>query len=143
MTGGDPTLIAYSTDSHMPHEWAWNFNIQHQLSRDFVAEVGYNGNKGMDLLAQDLIGRFPKDQFVAANGQIYNNVQVANPVAQTINYPNPMTVAIAAYCVSVLRTDRTAGPQRRALVLQRRQLPRGEPHVPRLRAAVQLHVQQG
>src|SRR5206468_1237950 len=55
VTGGDPTLIAYDMNSHMPHEWTWNLNVQRQLSSDFVVELGYNGNKGSDLLAQDLI----------------------------------------------------------------------------------------
>jgi hypothetical protein len=97
VTGGDPTLIAYATTSKMPHEYTWNVNVQRQLSPKMVVEVGYNGNHGVDLLGQDLISHFPAAEFVPSKGVIYNNVSVANPVAQTINYPTPMPLPILQY----------------------------------------------
>ncbi len=97
VTGGDPTLIAYATSSHMPHEWVWNINVQRQLSPNMVVEAGYVANKGVDLLAQDLISHFPANQVVPSKGPIYNAVQIANPVAQKINYPDPFPLPIAEY----------------------------------------------
>lgn len=97
VTGGDPTLIAYSTTSHMPHEYTWNATVQRQLTNNMVVEAGYVGNKGSDLLSQDLISRFPASQFVPANATVYNTVQIANPVAQTINFPAMFPLPIAEY----------------------------------------------
>ena len=49
------------------------------------------------LLGQDLISHFPASEFVPSKGVIYNNVSVANPVAQKINYPSPMSLPILQY----------------------------------------------
>jgi Carboxypeptidase regulatory-like domain len=97
VTGGDPTLIAYPTTSHMPQEWAWNLTYQRQLSANFVAEAGYNGNKGIDLLGTSLFSHFPASQFVPSNLNIYSNVMIANPVSQVIKYPDPEWLARAIY----------------------------------------------
>ncbi len=97
VTGGDPTVITYPMTSHMPQEWAWNLNYQRQLSASFVAEIGYNGNRGVDLMGMNLLSRFPKDQFIPSKQIVYDNVNVANPVAQTIKYGDPYSVARAIY----------------------------------------------
>lgn len=97
VTGGDPTLIAYPTTSRMPLEYNWNLTYQRQLSRTFVAEVGYNGNSGRQLLGTDLFSHFPASEFVPSKYDLYSTVQVANPVAQTINYPDPEFLARAIY----------------------------------------------
>jgi hypothetical protein len=97
VTGGDPTLIAYDRNSHMPWEWVWNFNVQRQLSQSFVAEIGYNGNRGQDLLAQDLIHRFPGSEFVPSKANIYNTVTVATPVLDTTKYGDTIPLPIALY----------------------------------------------
>jgi hypothetical protein len=97
VTGGDPTLIAYDTNNHMPREYTWNVNVQRQLTNNFVAEFGYNGNKGVDLLGMDLFSRFPADQFVPEKSGIYNSVSIANPVAEKINYGEKFPLPIAMY----------------------------------------------
>ncbi len=97
VTGGDPTLIAYNTSSSMPREFTWNFSAQRQLTSNLVAEVGYVGNHGTDLLGQQLISQFPVGEFVPSKASIYNGVTVKNPVAQTINYPALFPLPIAEY----------------------------------------------
>ena len=97
VTGGDPTLIGYSTKSSMPKEFAWNGSYQRQINANLVAEVGYVGNHGTDLLGQELISRFPAGEFVPNKAAIYNGVTIKNPVAQTINYPALFPLPIAEY----------------------------------------------
>lgn len=97
VTGGDPALIAYDTTSSMPREYTWNANVQRQLSSNLVAEVGYVGNHGVDLLGQELVSRFPAGEFIPSKATVYNNVNVKNPVAQKINFGANMPLAIAEY----------------------------------------------
>ena len=82
VTGGDPTMISYGRDSRMPQEWAWNFNYQRQLSNTFVAEIGYNGNRGVDLLGTRLFSHFPASEFIPSKQTVYETVSVANPVSR-------------------------------------------------------------
>ncbi len=97
VTGGDPTVIAYPTDSRMPQEWAWNFTYQRQFSNHFVAEAGYNANKGVDLLGSQLFSHFPASEFVPSKLDIYSKVNVENPVTEVIKYPDPQFLARAIY----------------------------------------------
>lgn len=97
VTGGDPTLIAYDTTSSMPQEYTWNFSAQRQITSNLVAEVGYVGNHGTDLLGHELVSRFPAGEFVPSKAGIYNTVSIKNPVAQVINYPASFPLAIAEY----------------------------------------------
>jgi trimeric autotransporter adhesin len=48
----------------MPREYNWSVDIQRELPFNLVVQVGYTGNRGLGLLAQDNISRFPKDLFV-------------------------------------------------------------------------------
>lgn len=43
------TTVNYLRDKVMPLFYQWNFNIQHELARNLMLQVGYVGNKGSNL----------------------------------------------------------------------------------------------
>jgi hypothetical protein len=63
-SSGDPGSTALSRDLHMPHEFDWSLNVQHQLPWKLLVEAGYNGNRGLGLLASDIISHFPSELFL-------------------------------------------------------------------------------
>jgi len=60
---GSTGVGAWTRDSHMPYELTWNLGIQRELPARFLMEANYSANKGVRLLAPDLISRFPKQLF--------------------------------------------------------------------------------
>jgi hypothetical protein len=44
------TLIAYERTANMGHAYQWNLNIQRELTRDWMFEVGYSASRGVHLL---------------------------------------------------------------------------------------------
>ena len=64
----DPGVTAFNQNMHMPREYTWTASIQRQLPQDFVLEAGYSGNRGLGLLAPDLISRYPKNLLTPAYG---------------------------------------------------------------------------
>lgn len=71
---------AFSRNSHQPHEQDWHAGIQRQLPDSFLLELDYSGNRGLGLLAPNLISRFPKPLFTP-NNQVAFTTQVASPTA--------------------------------------------------------------
>ncbi len=45
-----PNLRTDGVDWHLPYTQQWSFDVQHELMRDLVLDVGYYGNKGTHLL---------------------------------------------------------------------------------------------
>ena len=79
----------YNREVDMPREYAWSFGIQRQLPARLLVEATYSGNAGRDLIAADLVGRFPRELFTGGpngeNRKIYTT-QIASPTAgQTQN----------------------------------------------------------
>ena len=54
---------AWSRESNMPYELTWNLGIQRELPNRFLVEANYSANRGVKLLAPDLVSRFPKAFF--------------------------------------------------------------------------------
>jgi len=61
---GSTGVGAWSRKSNMPYELTWNLGIQRELPQSFLVEANYSANRGVRLLAPDLISRFPKQLFV-------------------------------------------------------------------------------
>ena len=52
-------------DLHMAREYDWSFNVQRELPQNFIViEVGYTANRGLGLLATDLISHYPANLLV-------------------------------------------------------------------------------
>jgi hypothetical protein len=84
-TGGDPGPSAFSRDSRQPREWTWNLGIQREVPGGFLVEANYSANRGVGLLGQDLISKFPKSLFVPENEAIYTT-PVESPIAEPTRY---------------------------------------------------------
>src|SRR5579883_376487 len=66
----NPGPSPFSRYMHMPHEFDWGFNIQRQLPWQFVAEAAYTANRGVGLLAPDLISTYPRNLFTPAYSSV-------------------------------------------------------------------------
>jgi hypothetical protein len=55
----DPGASAVSQTLNMPREYDWSFDVQRQLPFKLLGEVGYNGNRGLGLIASDTISHYP------------------------------------------------------------------------------------
>jgi len=78
-TGGEAVPVVYSIDSHMPHEWNWNFSVQRQITPSLMLEVQYNGNHGVGLLMQNQISQFPASLFQPQNATTYGTTNITSP----------------------------------------------------------------
>jgi hypothetical protein len=71
---------AFNQNMHMPREYTWTASVQRELPAGWVIEAGYSGNRGLGLLAPNLISRFPAALFNQANGS-YLTTPVTSPNA--------------------------------------------------------------
>ena len=76
----DPGVGAFNQNMHMPREYTWTASVQRELPAGWVIEAGYSGNRGLGLLAPNLISRFPAALFNQANGS-YLTTPVTSPNA--------------------------------------------------------------
>ncbi len=86
-----PGVTAYSQTLHMPTEYTWGASVQRQLPAGWVAAAEYAGNRGLGLLATNLISRYPANLF-------------------TPSYSGIMTTAIASPNAGQTLTNSTTGP---------------------------------
>lgn len=97
-TGGQAEVGALSRDSHMPHEFTWSFGVQREIGANIVVEAQYSANMGRQLLARDLISRFPRDLFVPENRETYGASRtVASPFNEQTNYGDKVPLALLQY----------------------------------------------
>lgn len=86
-TGGDAGPSAFSRDSHMPYELTWSFGVQRELPKNFLVEAQYSANRGVGLLARDLISRFPRELYTGGrlgeNGRLYRTLVRTPTFGQT------------------------------------------------------------
>src|SRR5207253_2388147 len=85
-----------------PYVQQWNFNIQQELSKDSIVQIGYSGSKGTNLklglnlnpLSDALAGQAAAQYQTlvasgvapaAADAQTFLNVKVANPLASKLS----------------------------------------------------------
>jgi hypothetical protein len=76
----DPGVGAFNKDMHMPREYTWMASVQRELPAGWVIEAGYSANRGLGLLAPNLISRFPANLFNQTYGA-YMTTAVASPNA--------------------------------------------------------------
>jgi hypothetical protein len=93
----------YDRNSHMPYELTWNVGLQRQITDSFLVEVDYSANRGVGLLAPDLVGRFPKSLYTGgpkgSNATNYQTLVAVPTFGQTqepakdylgfLEYPSP------------------------------------------------------
>jgi hypothetical protein len=79
-SSNDPGVGAFGQKSNMPREYTWMASVQRQLPGGFVLEAGYSGNRGLGLLAPNLISHYPANLFTPAYGSVMTT-QVASPNA--------------------------------------------------------------
>src|SRR5438132_807692 len=51
---------SYIPDQVLPYSIQWSLGVQHQFAKDYTAEVRYLGTRGVHLLVQNQMLRFPK-----------------------------------------------------------------------------------
>ena len=51
---------SYIYDQKLPYSIQWNFGIQHSFAKDYTLEVRYLGSRGVHLLVQQQINKYPK-----------------------------------------------------------------------------------
>jgi len=71
---------AWDRNSHMPYELTWNLGVQREMPDKFLLELNYSANRGVKLLAPELISRFPK-QLLTTNLQQVMTTMVDSPTA--------------------------------------------------------------
>ena len=76
----DPGVGAFNQNMHMPREYTWMASVQRQLPMGWVLEAGYSGNRGLGLLAPNLISKFPANLFNPSNGA-YMTTSITSPNA--------------------------------------------------------------
>jgi len=59
----DPGVSAFNKDLHMPREYTWMASVQRELPLGWVFEAGYSANRGLGLLAPNLISHYPAQLF--------------------------------------------------------------------------------
>lgn len=75
----NPGPSPFSRNMHMPHEFDWMGSIQRELPLSFVLEAGYSANRGLGLLAPDLISTFPRSLFTPSYSNAMNT-SVQSPI---------------------------------------------------------------
>lgn len=83
------SVIFYNRDRQQPYTWRWSFNIQRELSRDMVLEVGYMGSRGDKLAINRNYNYIPLNQLSTSPVRDQANINrlarvVANPMAGLI-----------------------------------------------------------
>jgi hypothetical protein len=74
---------AWNRNSHMPYELTWNLGIQRELPNKFLLETNYSANRGVKLLAPDLISRFPKPLLQPGNAAAMTTLVDSPTAGQT------------------------------------------------------------
>ncbi len=93
----DPGPVVFNSKMHQPYEMTWSGGVQRQLPNNFLLEVNYSANRGLKLLAPELISRFPKNLFIPSNQKVFTT-SVASPTAgQTLETQQVGTNQLLAY----------------------------------------------
>jgi hypothetical protein len=118
-TGGDNGPGSYSRNSHMPHEWTWTIGLQRELPKGFLVETYYQGNRGRELLARDLVSRFPRQLYTGGpqgqNASLYRTLVRTPTFGQTrenekiplafLMYPYPYYRAFLVMGANIGKSD--------------------------------------
>lgn len=118
-TGGDTGPSAYSRNSHMPYELTWSFGAQRELPKGFLVEANYSANRGVGLLARDLVSRFPRELYnggrLGENSALYRTLVTPPTFGQTreneqvplafLMFPYPYYKAFQTLGVNIGRSD--------------------------------------
>lgn len=75
-----PGVGVFNQNMHMPREYTWMVGAERQLGAGFVLEGNYSGNRGIGLLAPNLVSHYPASLFTPAYGP-YMDTQVTSPNA--------------------------------------------------------------
>ena len=81
----------YDSTQHQPYELTWNIGVQRELPGHFLVESYYTANRGIGLLGNNLISRYPKDLF-------------------TPQYENTMTTPVASPTAGQTLSNAVVGP---------------------------------
>jgi hypothetical protein len=93
--GSAPTTAVsfFERDRPTPSSYQFNLNIQRELAQNLLFEIGYMGNLGRHLTADDLsINQVPPSQLAAGNAQLrrpfpqFSNVTLINPAIGSSTY---------------------------------------------------------
>jgi hypothetical protein len=74
----------YTRKPQNPYSVKWNFNIQRELSRNLVMEVGYAGNRSVHLAVDQQANYIPR-QYLSATGE--RNQAVINSLTGSVSNP--------------------------------------------------------
>jgi outer membrane receptor protein involved in Fe transport len=95
-TGGDPAAAAFNKKSHQPFEYTWGLSLQREVGAGFLLEASYNANLGRDLLARDLVSRFPKSEFRPEN-QVKYSTRIETPWLEETRYGSTIPLGLLEY----------------------------------------------